>query len=231
MRKAARLLAAIVAGTCFAGVATASVGPVLTNEPLSDVPLDLTSAATPIDPRLEVGGEMGVLVRHPDMQAHRVVAPRLSLGAGFVHTTIYTEFTVGRVGRFHPEQPNTFTWRSPASTHFEEESAFLRSIVVGPDFLDALAERFDVNDDERPWSTTTTVHVLASTKDWLVPFATLAYELDSVETYDRFGLGGGLEFKFDNNTTLGGEAIYFGDRVDDALPRETRFLAKFEIDF
>jgi hypothetical protein len=227
MRKAGSLLAAIVAGTCFVGFASGSVGPILSNESLSD----LSSATAPIDPRLEVGGEVGVLVRHPEMEAHRVVAPTLSLHPGFVHTTIYTEFTVGRIGRFHPEQPNTFTWRSPASTHFAEESAFLRSIVVGPDFLDALAERFDVADDERPWSTTTTVHVLATTKDWLVPFATLAYELDSVETYDRFGLGGGLEFKFDDNTTLGGEAIYFGDRVDDALPRETRFLAKFEIDF
>jgi hypothetical protein len=180
---------------------------------------------------MEVGGEIGVLVRHPEVQSHHVVAPTLSLRPGFAHTTIYTEFTVGRIGRFHPEQPNTFTWRAPASTNFEAESAFLRTMVVGPDFLDGLAERFDVNDDERPWSTTTTVHMLASTKDFFEPFATFAYEEDSVETYDRLGMGGGLQFRFDDNTTLGAEAIYFSDRVSDALPRETRFLAKFELDF
>ncbi len=231
MRKAVTLLAALVAGTCFSGLASASVGPSLSDEAPSDLPSELSSVSALVDPRLEVGGEVGILVQHPNVQAHRVVAPTLTLHPSLAHTIIYTEFTVGHVGRFHPEQPNTFTWRSPASTHFEAESDFLRSIIVGPDLLDALAERFDVNDDERPWSTTTTVHMLATTKDWLVPFATLAYELDSVETYDRFGLGGGLEFKFNDNTTLGGEAIYFGDRVEDTLPRETRFLAKFEIDF
>ncbi|MGN6368728.1 MAG: hypothetical protein ACTHN5_10735 [Phycisphaerae bacterium] len=234
MRKAASFLAAVVAGTCFSTVASASVGPLLSNQSPADLPSDLSAAAVPIDPQLEVGGEVGILRRHPNLEAHTVVVPTLSLRPGSGHITIYTEFTVGRIGQFRPEQPNTFTWRSPASTHFEDESRFLRSVVVGKDFFETLGERFDMlDDDERPWSTTTTVHMLASTKDWLTPFATLAYEEDSLEAEDRFGLGGGIQFNFDRNrnTTFGTEVIYFGDHVNASLPRETRFLAKFEIDF
>jgi hypothetical protein len=187
-----------------------------------------------VDPQLEVGGELGVKVLHRPAPAPTVTVPELSLKPSpTAHTSVYTEFTVGRLSAaaFTPDRPNNFAWRAPASTHFATESRFLRDEVVGPDLLDSLAERFDVNDDERPWSTTTTVHMLASTKDWLVPFATLAYEEDSLETYDRFGLGGGIQFNLDEHTTFGAEAIYFGDHVNDSLNRETRVLAKFEIDF
>ncbi|HUO07391.1 MAG TPA: hypothetical protein VM008_03755 [Phycisphaerae bacterium] len=232
MQKAAALLAALVAGTFCYSTARASVGPQI---PSSDLLNDISTAATFADTRLEVGGELGIIVPHQPQTLHQLVIPHLALGpvsAG--HTIVYTEFAVGRhgLGPIQPERPNTFSWRAPASTRFAAESSFIRSLVVGQDFFDSFCERFDLqDDDERPWSTTTTVHVLSSTDDWLAPFATLAYEEDSLENNDRIGLGGGLQFRFDRNTTLGGEAIYFADHPNDSLPRETRFLAKFEIDF
>jgi hypothetical protein len=236
MQKAAALLAAFLAGTFCYTSARASVGPQIPTEfsPTSDLPNEISSAPALSDTRLEVGGEIGLIVPHHPKNDHQLLVPHLTLGpTSSGHTTIYTEFAVGRhdLSPIQPERPNTFAWRAPASTRFAAESTFIRSLVVGQDFLDALCERFDLqDDDERPWSTTTTVHVLSS-KDWIAPFATLAYEEDSLEINDRIGIGGGLQFKFDRNTTLGGEAIYFADHPDDELPRETRFLAKFEIDF
>jgi hypothetical protein len=230
MLKPAALLAAVVVGSILCTTTQASVGP---QPPLSDaLPTDLTATGAFSDPRLEVGGEIGVIVPHRAAPAFASI-PHLSLKApALPRTTVYADFAVGSdLLTSHQERSNAVTWVVPASTHLAAQSAFIRTEVVGPGFLDALAERFDINDDERPWSTTTTVHMLSSTTDFVAPFATLAYEEDSLEEYQRFGLGGGLQLNLDTHTTFGAEAFYFGDRLNDTMSRETRFLAKFEIDF
>jgi len=235
MLKPAAVLAAVVVGSILCTIAQAGVGPQLpfSDSPNSpDIPTDLTGTGAFADPRLEVGGEIGVMVPHRAAPAAETV-PHLSLKtSGVPRTTVYPDFAVGSdLLTTHREQPNSVTGIVPASTHLATQSAFIRTEVEGLGFLDALAQRFDINDDERPWSTTTTVHMLSSTTDFLAPFATLAYEEDSLEEYQRFGLGGGLQLNLDSHTTFGAEAFYFGDRLNDTMSRETRFLAKFEIDF
>jgi hypothetical protein len=120
-----------------------------------------------------------------------------------------------------------------ASTPDEAEWRFLRYGVLGPEGLDKFGEMFDVDETERPWSTTTNVHVLAPTHDWFVPFATVAHEVDSLDQFERYGFGGGTLINIDEHTTFGTEILYFGDQSDynDTLSRETRLIARLQIEF
>ncbi len=157
-------------------------------------------------------------------------APELSLRpTGII---AYTDFTIGRQSLAKLRQRTSdLNWRMPASTNTAKEWAFIRREVIGPEGLDALAEMFDVDEEERPWSDTTTVHVLAPTGNWFVPFATVAHEVDSLDNYDRLGIGGGAQMTIGKDMTVGTELIYFGERLNDANVRETRLLTRLQIQF
>ena len=104
------------------------------------------------------------------------------------------------------------------------------------DPLDALGELFDIDQSDRPWSSTTTVHLLALGGDVLgrlVPFASVAHEVDSLDAFERIGIGGGAQFRISSHATFNAELLHFGDQsgYNATLSRETRFLARIEIDF
>jgi hypothetical protein len=148
------------------------------------------------------------------------------------HFDAYPDFAVGEnslKAAHHPSDP--MLWTAPPSSRSAEQWEFMQKLVLGPDFWDKVGDMFDVNDDERPWSTTTSVHVLAPTGNPFVPFATVAYEVDSIEVYDRIGLGGGAQISLSKNITLGADLVYFGDRLNETTSQETRAMARLEIQF
>lgn len=109
----------------------------------------------------------------------------------------------------------------------------LRYSVTGPQGLDALGDMLDMDETERPWSTTTTVHLLAKFGTPVVPFFSVAHEVDALDNFDRFGLGGGMLYQLTPNAAITTEILYFNDQsnYNETLSRETRMMARLEIDF
>ncbi len=231
MHKLAALFAAVLTTGCLAGFGHAAVVPLENGLAAPELPADLTGISLENGlPQLAIGTAQSLApaVSHHTPQAR---APELSLrpSPGLI---TYSDFTLGRTSLAKLRQRTSdLNWRMPASSNTAHEWAFIRREVIGAEGLDALGEMFDVNEEERPWSDTTTVHVLAPTGNWFVPFATVAHEVDSLDTYDRYGLGGGAQMTIGKNTTLGTELIYFGERLNDANVRETRVMAHLEIQF
>jgi hypothetical protein len=127
------------------------------------------------------------------------------------------------------------------SEDLRDEWNFMRRATSSPSALEHLAELFDVQEDDRPWATTTTVHILSSTDaapGTLVPFATLAHEVDINEDFERIGIGAGAMIILGKNANIGAEIIQFGgggntasDRANDLFSTETRFLTRLQLSF
>jgi len=134
---------------------------------------------------------------------------------------------------YSPEKALDVTSGKVPSTNQADDYRFIRYGVLGPQGLDKLGEMFDLDETERPWSTTTNVHVLAPLEEPVVPFMSVAYETDSLDEYDRFGIGGGAKINFTKDVSFSTEVLYFGDHSDynETLSRETRMLARLEIEF
>jgi hypothetical protein len=230
MQKWTALLAAVLAASVVSVAAQASVEPISTDLQPPQLPENLSAAMlTGGDPSLR----LGTTTVNLSQSAHQAAAqaPKLSLRPtpGLI---VYHDFLIGHtpLAKFR-QRTSDLNWVAPASSNTAKEWAFIRSEVIGPEGLDALSEMFDVDEDERPWSDTTTVHVLAATGGGFVPFVTVAHEVDSLDVYDRYGLGGGAQITVGKNTTLGTELIYFGDRLNNENARETRMMAHLEIQF
>ena len=223
------LLAAVLATSVFSGMARGSVEPFSSDLAAPQLPEDISAAMlSDGDASLRVGT---TALEPQPLHESAARAPELSLRPT-ANLIVYRDFLVGHspVAKLR-ERTNDLNWVSPASSNTAEEWAFMRREVIGPEGLDALGEMFDVSEDERPWSDTTAVHVLAPTGGGFVPFVTVAHEVDSLDIYDRYGLGGGAQITIGKNTTIGTEVIYFGDRLNSENARETRMMAHLEIQF
>jgi hypothetical protein len=127
------------------------------------------------------------------------------------------------------------------SEDLRDEWNFMRQATESPSVLEQLADRFDVQEEDRPWASTTTVHILSdpdARPGTLVPFATLAHEIDINEDYERIGIGAGAMIILGKNANIGAEIIHFGgggntgsDRANDLFSTETRFLARLQFSF
>jgi hypothetical protein len=124
------------------------------------------------------------------------------------------------------------------SEDLRDQWNFMRRATSGPSALERLGSLFDVEEDERPWSTVTTVHILTSSHSdpgSLVPFATVAHEVDVNEDMSRIGIGAGAMLILSKHATLGAEVVHFGDSGDhaanDSFSTETRFLARLQLSF
>jgi hypothetical protein len=230
MPKLTALFAALLAASVVSGTARASVEPLSADLAAPQLPEDLSAA-------MLSGGETSLQVGTVGIEAgpplHKAAArpPELTLRPtpGLI---VYHDFMIGHTSLTKlRERTNDLNWVAPASSNTAQEWAFIRREVVGPEGLEALGDMFDVDEDERPWSDTTTVHVLAPTGGGFVPFVTVAHEVDSLDLYDRYGLGGGAQITIGKNTTLGTELIYFGDRLNSENAKETRMMAHLEIQF
>jgi hypothetical protein len=123
------------------------------------------------------------------------------------------------------------------TTQNRDDVELLRSAHTGgTSFFDTLGNFFDVGaEDVRPWSTTTSVHLLAGQQavGALVPFASFAREEAALQDRDRIGLGGGMAYYVAPGASIASEMLYFGDRgnSNDTWERETRFSLQFSIQF
>jgi hypothetical protein len=233
MLKITAMCAALVAASVMAGwggAAWGSVEPMSADLAAPQLPDDLSAVmVSGVDAALRVGD---VALAGPRVAHHAAAkAPELTLGLapGVIR---FHDFMIGHAPLVKlRERTSDLNWIAPASSQTAKEWAFIRSEVVGPDELEALGDLFDVDEDERPWSDTTTVHVLAPTGGGFVPFVTVAHEVDSLDLYERYGLGGGAQISLGKNTTIGTELIYFGDRLNSENAKETRMMAHLEIQF
>ncbi len=240
MHKVKFSLAALVAGAFLPSLGTKASMDISSFTFYSDVlnPPQLTIDAPPIllrlpDSRISVGelNNLGMsnTTGSPLSSTTMAIDPRkveLSIKPNG-HLNAYSDFAVGinslaMLRRYS----DPILHIAPPSSRTAEQWNFIQSLVVGPDFWDAVGNMFDVTEDERPWSDTTSVHVLAPTGNPFIPFATVAYEIDSIEVYDRIGLGGGAQIALDKNITLGADLIYFGDRLDETTSHETHAMAR-----
>jgi hypothetical protein len=119
-----------------------------------------------------------------------------------------------------------------------DDVEMLRAAVSRPGdgFLDLMGNLFDVNDEDvRPWSTTTVVHLLAGKQvtGAVVPFASFAREESALQDEDRMGAGGGLAYYVAPSASIATEALYFGQRGNEssAFDKEARFSIHFQIQF
>ena len=99
---------------------------------------------------------------------------------------------------------------------------------------ESLLPDLDVLESERPWSTTTTVHLM-NERDLhtFIPFVSIAREVDSLDIAQRFGLGGGTLFRIDPHASFSAEMLYLEDRLmqNPMFAPETRAFLRFQIDF
>jgi hypothetical protein len=123
------------------------------------------------------------------------------------------------------------------STQAREEVEMIRSALPSETgFFDALGNVFDMpEDDIRPWSRTTAVHLLAGEQkigEW-VPFAAFAREEGALQDQERIGVGGGMSYYVAPHASVNTEMLYFGDRgnSNNAWERETRFSLRFQWEF
>jgi hypothetical protein len=147
-----------------------------------------------------------------------------------------TDFIVGGQAANVEFGPSDVTLRSNSPADMRAEIQFIRERITTPGFFDRLATLLDVDEVERPWSTTTTVHFMAAepARGKLVPFATLAHEIDVNEDFERLGIGAGAMIILQKNISLGAEVIYLGsDRssLNAGFNREALFMSRLQIEF
>jgi hypothetical protein len=136
-----------------------------------------------------------------------------------------------------PEEPIVPLFNPPAAVVSDQTARVVQRLPApADDPLEALGNAFDVQEDERPWSTTTSIRLQAKQGDGIgqwVPFLSVAREVGSVEDRERLGIGGGLAYYFAPNASFASELLYFGDRgnSNNAWERETRITLAFRIDF
>jgi hypothetical protein len=112
----------------------------------------------------------------------------------------------------------------------------MRRATAGPSTLERLGQMFEVEEQERRSSTITSVHVLAPTGGWLVPFMTVAHESDANADMARMGLGAGAMIKLGRQANLGAEVVHFGGGGErsagvDGFGKETRFFTRLQLQF
>jgi hypothetical protein len=200
---------------------------------LPSVPADSPSFSA-ADNRLQLSLALGLRTVLPARAENDTpTAPKLNL----VPPTILTGNPNLLVGNdaFHVISRERYhSWNIRPADDMRDEWDFFRRATTGPDNLERLSQLFDVDEKERPWSTTTTVHLMAPTNSWLVPFATIAHEVDVNEDLSRFGIGAGAMILFNKNVNFGAEIIRFsGDRssTNDAFSSETRFWTRLQVEF
>jgi hypothetical protein len=121
------------------------------------------------------------------------------------------------------------------STDERADAMALMAPVPGSD-LETLGRYFDVAESDRPWSATTSVHLLGNTGlgsgQW-VPFASVAREVAMSDEEERLGYGGGLSYYTTDKMSIGTELLYFGSRGDsnDAFEKESRMMLQLQWEF
>jgi len=106
--------------------------------------------------------------------------------------------------------------------------------IAPPDWLDRLANVFDVQDVVWPTGTTDSVHFQYKNglRRW-VPYVSSLFDVDEPDAHERYGLGAGATYRFTPNLRFDMELQYLqgtGD-VNPALRDETRGFALFTISF
>ncbi|MCL2648564.1 MAG: hypothetical protein FWD61_16420 [Phycisphaerales bacterium] len=158
----------------------------------------------------------------------------LTLGASPAHVT--DRFLVGGKGEGAAEYSayTDVTPHVPGYLHDEADS--IRDRVSSPGFFDRLANLFEVDEVERAWDTTTTVHFLVAEPavGQFTPFATVAHQVDVNDIAERMGIGCGLLYKLSKNISVASEAVYLGsDRTlgNSGFNSEAIFMARLQIEY
>jgi hypothetical protein len=229
MIKVLSLLAAALFASVLAPVAGAAIHPgALTLAPGAD------TGFFAADSNMQLGLTLGLRSDSAPTTTAPVKAPKLSIAApADVPFVPSHDFVVGSEAlRSFNAQAARGQARPPAD--FRPEWDFIERQVAGPGIIERLGDMLDVDEQERPWATTTTVHFLAPSGGLLLPFATLAHQIDADEDFERFGLGAGAMLILDKHATLGAEVIYYGaDHAssNSGFNRETQFLARLQIEY
>jgi len=198
----------------------------------------LSLALAKADGPREILGVVPDISRTPASAPHVDSAERVSISppASLAFNSPLELF--GSITRYgSPIDPYLCDLRSLPPTQLSDIVEKLRLATksgMGP--FDALGNIFDVQDSERPWSTTTSVRLQAKTDEGLnrwVPFASVAREVAAVEDRERLGAGGGMAYHVTTDSAFFTEVLYFGDRMNsgNAWDRETRFTLGFQFSF
>jgi hypothetical protein len=103
-----------------------------------------------------------------------------------------------------------------------------------PSALDRVGKLLNLEETQRPWSTTTTLQLQAPMKGAVEPFIAVAHESHVTDDRARIGYGAGARIKVGRNASFATEVLHFSGEtaaLNSSFAAETRAMVRFQIEF